>query len=87
MSEKSYNWQLIEFINYKNVEDVPYVDCVPSTWIIYSPCSDTLLAHYPAPPYNDEVLQELLNKVKNRECASKTWPLWNITIRGGASKI
>jgi hypothetical protein len=87
MSEKTYNWQLIEFIDYKTEKDVPYVDCVPSTWIIYNPVTSALLAHYPAPPYNDEVLQELLEKVKNGECASKKWPLWNITIRGGASKI
>lgn len=46
--EKLYNWQLIEFIEYSTTEHVPYVDCVPSTWITYNPSEKEMLTHYPA---------------------------------------
>lgn len=66
MTEKSYNWQLVEFSENLTAEGVPYVDCVPAIWIIYSPLTKILLSYYPAPPYNKEILNDLLKKVKNR---------------------
>lgn len=82
-----YKWQLIEFTKCSTEEGVPYVDCVPATWVTYNTKSNSLLAHYPAPPYDDNILRTLQYKIKKREHPEASWPLWNVDIRGGASNI
>lgn len=84
--ERSYNWYLIEFNESSSEEGIPYVDCVPATWINYNPVNKLLLTYYPPPPYDNEVLSDLKNKVRNKESPAKEWPLWHISIRGGAGK-
>lgn len=84
---KSYNWQLIEFTSCTTSEGIPYVDCIPATWVTYNANSGHLMAYYPAPPYDDNVLQLLQEKIKNKESPEQNWPLWNVDIRGGAGKV
>lgn len=85
--DKCYNWQLIEFTDCTTAEGVPYVDCVPAAWVTYNAKNNNLLVYYPAPPYDNNILHLLQEKIKNKKHPEKNWPLWNIDIRGGASKI
>jgi len=87
MDHKSYNWQLIEFIDNGTAEGVPYVDCVPSSWLMYNQAAKKLLCFYPPPPYTDKLCKNLQKQIKQRNCPVDNWPLWHVNIRGGAGII
>lgn len=85
--DHKYEWQLIEFLENKTEEGVPYVDCVPYSWLIYNQETKTLLCSYPPPPYTTQICENLQQEIKERNYPEKKWPLWNVTLRGGAGII
>ncbi|KAJ8671355.1 hypothetical protein QAD02_002614 [Eretmocerus hayati] len=79
-----YKYQIGEFVGCLNEKGQAELDIVPSLWIRYKFSESKLILKYPD-NNSSESFEQLQNMVKLQKEPSKSWPAWDVEIKGGAN--
>lgn len=82
-----YEYYVCEFTGYCNEKGQSDMDILPFSWIVLDEQDNKLKVPYPSPPYTSEIFERLHKKVKNNSKPGKSWPKWEVSVKGGAGKL
>ena len=75
---------LVSFKDKNESNEFIHVDGLPREWVHTS--NNECYAFYPEPPYTNQQLKNIKEKIKNKDKPSMDWGTYEVVIKGRASK-